>query len=246
MSVDDLTFQDLRVISTVDLLFDRSIICEASYRVYGLKAKPATCLTVCSQKRVQTKEILCRNKMEAEGKTSNLGRLITWITHESCIAHMNYYRIPSHRQEFEYISITQSLRTLFMHINMQLRVNRPNRFNQLIHRCSLRLLGQFLNLFQFCLHISLCTLFCLGIKSRMLHISDVPNTVQSVLMAVYLRFKLLELLLLFDAVFLYFLCRFCLCVFYSLRAIYVNDEMGGSVQTRACWTIFCASFSAYG
>ena len=133
-----------------------------------------------------------------------------------------------------------------MHINMQLRVNRPNRCNQLIHRRCFRFLCQLLNLFQFRLNISLCTLFCLGTKSRMLHISDALNTAQSVLMATYLRFELLEFLLFFDAVFLYLLCCFCLCVFYSLRAIYVNDEMGGSVQTRACWTIFCASFSAYG
>ena len=80
----------------------------------------------------------------------------------------------------------------------------------------------------------------------MLHISAALNTTQSVRRATYLRFELLEFLFLLDAVFLYLLCCFCLCVFYSLRAIYVNDEMGGSVQTRACWTIFCASFSAYG
>jgi len=51
MTVDDLACQDPRVISTEDLLYDRSIICETSYRVYGLQAKTATFLAVCNQKQ---------------------------------------------------------------------------------------------------------------------------------------------------------------------------------------------------
>jgi len=52
MSVDYLACQDPTVISTEDLLYDRSIICETSYRVYGLKS---IFLIVCSQKQGSNK-----------------------------------------------------------------------------------------------------------------------------------------------------------------------------------------------